>query len=969
MYVSSMRVAWLIGVAFVLMLLPRSVSAQSTIAGLVTDTSGAVLPGVSVEASSPALIEKVRTAVTNSDGRYSIVDLRPGTYTITFTLQGFTTLRRDGIEVSANVTVPVNAELKVGALQETVTVSGVATPVVDIQQAAQRQVLSRDTLDALPSARSYLSAGVIVPAVKTSRSDLGGVNTGQGAYLSARGKSALEDIVQIDGLDFGNSNGTSQSGYNNFAMVQDVTYQTSAIGADASGGGVRINMIPRDGGNAFKGDFYLSGSRNAWQSSNITPELQAKGLPNPDSLNYVIEATPALGGPIFQNRLWYFASGRYLENSAHRAGAHYRDGSPAYTLNDLHNLSGRLTWQASTRNKFTGYIDKTFKSQKQSTVFTLGDVNPAGVDWETATVSYDPSNYQVGYFKWTSTATNKLLLEAGSSFNTFNLSYQTYLPGIRKPRGSPEWFAGAQRRDLVLNTFRGAPAVSELYAWQPSNQYSGSASYVTGSHTFKTGVQFRRQRIRNMADGGNADLVQQYRNGISDSVSVAAVPYIAAFHVHETALYAMDTWTLGRLTVSPGLRYEHFEGGVDPSGSAAGRFVPARQVSASSPVHPFNNLTPRLSAVYDLFGNARTALKFSASKYVAQLYTTFFYPYNPISQGNETRTWTDLNGDDIAQDNEIGPSQNARFGLAADRRVDPDISREYTWDYSVSLQHELLSGVSVSGGWYYTRNYNALRSVNAARSLSDYTTFQTPNPLTGEMLTIYNLNRSAVGRIDIVDTNSDINRRLYTGYEVSMQARRRGGTLLAGWAMERTRTVNCDTADNPNNLRFCDQTGELYQELGQVGNIPYRHEFKLAGSQQLPWGFLAAVSFFSYAGSNLNPLGLTSIGTPVLPGWAGPLNVLWTVPANLFPGGRNEVVTVPLIPPGSQYLKRWNQLDLNIKRVFHLRRLEFQPAVEIYNVLNSSVVLAQNQNFGPALGTPSLTPFGRFVKLGALVKF
>ena len=162
-------------------------------------------------------------------------------YTVTFTLQGFTTLKREGIQVSANVNVPVNAELPLGTLQETVTVSGVATPVVDIQQAAQRQVLSRDTLDALPSARSYLSAGVIVPTVKTSRSDMGGVNTGQGAYLSARGKSSLEDVVQIDGLDFGNSNGTSQSGYNNFAMVQDVTYQTSAIGADASGGGVRIS--------------------------------------------------------------------------------------------------------------------------------------------------------------------------------------------------------------------------------------------------------------------------------------------------------------------------------------------------------------------------------------------------------------------------------------------------------------------------------------------------------------------------------------------------------------------------------------------------------------------------------------------------------------------------------------------------------------------------------------------------------
>jgi len=260
----------------------------------VTDATGAVLPGVTVEASSAALIEKVRTAVTNTDGRYSIVDLRPGTYAVTFTLAGFTTFKREGIDVAANVTVPINAELRVGALQETVTVSG-ATPVVDIQQAAQRQVLSREALDALPTARSYLSAGAVVPSVKLSRPEIGGINVGQGAYLSARGKSSTDDAVEIDGLDMRNANGNSQSGYNNFAMVQDVTYQTSSIGADSAGGGVRINMIPREGGNTYKGDFYLAGSGSSFQSNNITPELKAKGLPTPDGLEYLVEATPSFG--------------------------------------------------------------------------------------------------------------------------------------------------------------------------------------------------------------------------------------------------------------------------------------------------------------------------------------------------------------------------------------------------------------------------------------------------------------------------------------------------------------------------------------------------------------------------------------------------------------------------------------------------------------------------------------------------
>ena len=181
-------------------LLPRIAWSQSVIAGVVTDGTGAVLPGVTVEAASPVLIEKVRTATTDAGGRYSIVDLRPGAYTVTFTLAGFSTVRREGIEVASNVNVPVNAELRVGALEETITVTG-ASPVVDVQQAAQRQVLNREVLDALPTSRSYLSAGAVVSGAKLSRPEMGGINVGQGAYLSARGKTSNDDAIEVDGMD------------------------------------------------------------------------------------------------------------------------------------------------------------------------------------------------------------------------------------------------------------------------------------------------------------------------------------------------------------------------------------------------------------------------------------------------------------------------------------------------------------------------------------------------------------------------------------------------------------------------------------------------------------------------------------------------------------------------------------------------------------------------------------------------
>jgi hypothetical protein len=955
----------LAGLVLALASLPEMAAAQSTIAGTVTDATGGVLPGVSVEAASPVLIEKTRTVTTNSDGRFTIIDLRPGVYVLTFTLQGFNSVRREGIEVAANVNVPMNVELRVGAVAETITVSG-ATPVVDVEQASLRQVIPREQLDALPTARSYLSTGAIVPAVKISRPDMGGIQVGQGSYLSARGKSSNDDAVEIDGLDVRISNGVSQSGYNNFGMVQDVTYQTSAIGADSAAGGVRINMIPREGGNALKGDVYLGGS-HGWQSNNITDALKTAGLATPDRLKYLIDFNPSIGGPIVKNKLWLFGSGRFNELQVQPAGAHYfATGEPGYTKNDLHNISGRLTFQPTPRNKVTAYIDKAFKSQDHTIVFTAGDGNAPGVDWGTATSSYHPSNFQLGYFKWTSPVTNRLLVESGVVFDVFNVVYNTPLPGTLKPFGTPEWYAGVLRRDLQLNTFVGQPSYSEQFARQPHYALSSGVSYVTGSHTIKLGLQYRYQYLENMASGGNGNLIAQFRNGRPDSVVVYAVPYIARFHANETGIYAMDSWTIGRLTVSPGVRIDDFRGGVDATASPGGRFVPQRSVADVNPVNPFTNINPRLSAVYDLFGNAKTALKFSASRYLTQLSAQYFGLYNPLSQGSEQRIWLDTdfnpgtstssgralatNGDGIPQDNEIGPSTNARFGLAADQRAEAGLKREYSWDYSVGVQHELFPRLSVSAGWYRTRSYDAQRTINALRVLSNYAAFQTASPLNnGEQITLYRLDPLQLGRVDTVVTNSEINHRDYQGFEASVNGRwARGGTVAVGWAMERTRTVSCDTP-NPNQFRFCDQTGELYQELGAVPSIPYRQEFKMSASQQLPAGLLVGASMLSYPG--------------------GILTNSWAVPPEVFPISRTEVVAVPLIAPGTQYLKRWNQLDLSIRRTFTFGRYQMQPALEMYNILNSSVVLNQNQNFGPSLGRPTSTLQGRLVKLSGLVKF
>ncbi len=332
------------------------------------------------------------------------------------------------------------------------------------------------------------------------------------------------------------------------------------------------------------------------------------------------------------------------------------------------------------------------------------------------------------------------------------------------------------------------------------------------------------------------------------------------------------------------------------------------------------------------------------------------------------------NGDKVAQDNEIGPTSNNRFGITADQRADPDLRREYTWDYNASIQHQLTPHISVIGAWYQTRSYDTQRTINTFRSISNYASFQVPNPLlNGETITLYNYNLgpTEAGKNDTLVTNSDINHRDYVGYEVSVQTRwAKGGRAQAGWSTERTRSVTCDTP-NPNQLRFCDQTSATYQELGVVPSMPFRQEFKLAGSQPLFWELLVGASFISYPGGLFTAL-LPVTGGPPVGNWPG-LQNNWAVPAAVFTAAgmtRAEVVTTPLIAPGTQFLERWNQFDVSIRRRFHFGgRYEIQPALEVYNLMNSAVVLGQNQNFGATWGAPTSTLQGRLFKLSAILKF
>src|SRR5215471_6786336 len=324
MTVSQVRSALAGVVTLAFVLVPASARAQSAIAGLVKDTTGAVLPGVTVEVSSPALIEKVRSATTDAQGQYKILDLRPGTYSVTFSLPGFATVKREGVELPTNFTATINSELRVGAVEETVTVSG-ASPVVDVQQAVTQQVLPQQLLDAVPTGgRNIQSVGATLVGVTQSQPDVGGAQGMQQTYLAAHGSDPKDNYIMVDGIRL---NGIEGDGaiqqYFNEGMFSEMSYQTAGISAESSGGGVRLNMIPKDGGNTLKGDVFFSATGQSLQADPLPTDLVGKGLKAGNSLNNIHDLNISAGGPIKVSKIWFFGSMRHWAVNQTVANAFY----------------------------------------------------------------------------------------------------------------------------------------------------------------------------------------------------------------------------------------------------------------------------------------------------------------------------------------------------------------------------------------------------------------------------------------------------------------------------------------------------------------------------------------------------------------------------------------------------------------------------------------------------------------------
>jgi hypothetical protein len=928
-----------------LVFLPSDAQAQAAIAGVVKDSTGAALPGVTVEASSPALIERVRSVISDGAGQYRIIDLSPGTYDVTFTITGFKPIRRAGIILEGNFTAPVNAALEVGNVNETVTVLG-ESPVVDVTSNRATVVVNRDMMDAIPTgtrslqARAYLIPGTMVTPVGSGQTS-----------MTIYGSQAADQVVMVDGMRLNLLEGQGQfSGiYLNDGMAQEISYDTGAQSAEVAQGGLRVNMIPREGGNRFSGIFFIQGANGPLASDNRSDEVK-QFIPLPLGLAYTYEINPSFGGPIKRDRAWFYFTYKLQDTKSYTTLPDRSQGTQQNWPN--YSYVTRLTWQATQRDKFRFYIDKQMNGQRYEGLGATTTIEASHQLWTPKGMTPQ--------LKWMQTTTNRLMLEAGITMYDLNFRREPQ-PGVG-PLDLPRFEVST---GVSSGTYAGT-----MDSWTTNYTSVASASYVTGSHTVKTGMNYGwGRRVRTWPSPNPADILQlRFTNGAPTQVQVRNTPIDESIERMNADLgfYAQDAWTMNRLTLNVGARYDYFNAEVPALSAPASLWVTARDRPAVENVPNWHDWAIRLAAAYDLFGTGKTAFKVNASKYVASAALGFAEAFNTLTAATETRTWNDADGNRSVLDASGNLQRNeilggtANFGQASGTdRPDPALEREYNWEYGAVIQHELFPRVSVSGG-YHRRTYGNLAVTdNLNLSVDEWSPFTITAPLDdrlpdggGYPITMYTLNANKVGTAtDNLRTFSTKNSRTYNGVDLNVNARIGASAfVLGGITHERSVSTTCDQRDNPNSLRFCDSSG------------PYRTLFKIAGSYELPYAIQVSGSFVSRPGISISAnYTVTSAiaGRPIIGSTAGAAQI-----------------NVNLIEPGTMFTDYLNTLDFRLARTWRFGNAKYrvQGLMDIYNLLNAGTVTTVNTTFGAVAatrvwGNPQTIQTSRYVRFGAQLSF
>ncbi len=982
-----MRVLRCLGLAAIcLLMVPCAVFAQA-IAGVAKDTSGAVLPGVTVEAASPALIEGVRTAVTDGTGQYRIVDLRPGTYAVTFNLAGFNTVKHQGIELSGSFTATVNAEMMAGNVAETITVTAEA-PVVDVQSAARQQVLDKQVLETIPVGRNQRLYATLIPGMSGSGNDVGGTTALTLGAVAIHGGSTNDQRLLFDGITVGNVAGTGS--ISNFVpdqgTAQEITVTYAGATAETFTSGVTFNYVPKDGGNNISASLYGMHVTPSFQASNFTPELQAAGLKSPNKLKDLTDVNLSGGGPIVKSKLWTYLSGRHQVNQTYTAGLWYNlnagdptkwsyapdYGNQAALALESNSGAARLTWQESPRNKFTAYFQDQTRTYQN---FLLPDAPESAFNW------VFPRLF-MGIAGWQSPITNKLLVEAKYAIRAENI--RNLIPPDSSPMRT--MIRVTEQGGLIPGlVYRGAGAPNDtsIGTFREDEYSAGQAaatlSYVTGAHEFKVGFSDRFGPEKSSSNDIPSELSYRFNNGVPNQI----LERQTIFHDlnigirAELGAYAQDKWTIKRLTLNGGIRFDYLNTGYDDFTQQPSPFSTQALFFPATTWYDFKDISPRVGGVYDLFGDGKTAIKANIGRYVAA--------YTPID-GNPpgaqliervTRSWTDRSPVGSANyytpqcdltnsraNGDCGTISDLRFGQGVGINYDPAtkggwFNAMYNWEFSTAIQHQLASRVGMEFAYYRRWYGNFAVTANRAVMPADWSPYSITAPVNALLPNgggyavsgLYDLNPNKVGVTDnYVTMSSNFGNQIqhWNGFDLNINARPSGGILLqGGMSTGRTSTDTCDivgkTGGNPS---------QLYCHV----DTPFLTQVKFIGSYTVPRVDVRVSSTFqSVPGPQILANYIVSSAT-IAPSLGRPLS-----------GGAANA-TINIVAPGSLYGDRMNEVDFRFSKLLDFRKTRTTISLDLYNAFNNSVVTNLSSNYANWQQPQGILP-ARLVEISARFDF
>ena len=995
---------------------PSVALAQSALAGSVKNASGEVLPGVLVEATSPALIEHTRTAVTDEGGRYRIEELRPGVYAVRFTLAGMAPFQQDGVEVAGSGTVTVNAELAIGGITESITVTA-ANPVIDVHAARKEAILSGDVVKSIPTIRSYNALLGLIPGVLTSVNDVvtGTATTSFPIY----GGRTNEGRLMLDGLTIGSPPaGNSATSYVvDVGEAQEVTFSAGGLG-EVETAGLVMNVVPKAGGNTTRGSLFGAGTGEPLQSNNLTPALANQGLVA-TPLRKVYDISGTVGGPLLHDRIWYFANAHTGGNTKDSTNVYYNKnaGNDAewlyvpdtarreYSDRTFENASARVTWQITPRNKLSGFWDAQALC-RNCTGATPGLAEPQRIAPEAVGVLGRPLH--VTQATWVSPVNNRWLLDAGYGGTFFGVGNFERDPNPTRDliRVAEQCANGCAANGNIPGLVYRSQDFSVAHTG--SYLFKGSAAYVTGTHSLKLGYQHTFMTDDRIWFTSNQNLTYRFNNGVPNQLTESISPWVNNARAAWDGVFLQEQWTHDRFTVQGALRFDRARSWFPAQREGPSRFLSdGIVIPETRGVDSYKDVTPRMGAAIDVFGDGKTAVRMNFGKYLegvgvsgayANTNPTLRMPQTTSAFGTPgvTRTWIDANTNFVPDCNLQNPNaqdlrasggdlcgvvSNTSFGQnVLTNAFDPAILngwgiRPSDWSLGVSIEQQIFPRGSIAVT-YSRRSFREFTVVdNLALAPSDLTPFSVVAPVDPrlpdgggyEVSGLYDVVPEKAGQVSNYVTDSGNYGKWsqrYNGIDVTVNVHTARFTLSGGTSSGQTVADNCDVRSHLPELATTSMGASTFGAgLNNSAVTPLSPYCRAA------YGILTQVRGLS---SYLLPKIDVQIAATFQSKPGAMLAANYAVPNSIVAPvlGRNlsanaPNVTVNLVAPGTMYGDRINELDLRLAKLLRLGGARSTFAMEMYNALNSSAVLSYNSAYIPngtwlqplAILTPRLIRF------------